>query len=427
MRGLLFVLLLCGPTLAFAQDDDWGDDWGDEDVQAVEIHGLVEVGVGSRVVADDAQPGDVLMNEARFRLSLSHFTDRAEFSFKGDALADAVTGDVELDIRQALVTLQPSSSLVLRLGRQVMTWGTGDLVFLNDLFPKDFVAFFIGRDDEFLKAPANAVRATVYGNTVNLDVAWLPRFTPDRFLTGERLSFFDPGQGQRVGLENLPAPLDAVRPTATLAHSEAAARLYRTLGTYEVALYGYVGFTKQPAAFDADAQQATFAPLSVYGASLRGGLAGGISHAEVAYYDARDDRDGDDPLLPNSQLRVLVGHEREVATNLTLGVQYYLEHLFEHEALLASSFTPDYAPSEQRHIVTSRWTYRARQQTVTLSLFTFWSPNDGDGHLRPVVQHQWNDAVSFAVGGHLFFGDAPTFFGQLADNTNVYGRLRYSF
>ena len=426
MKSLLLLALLL-PVAALAQDDDWGDDgWSDESAMPVEIHGFVEAAGASRIVSDPAQPGDFLLNEARFRLDLAHFTDRATFRFKGDVVADAVTEEIDLDIREALVTLQPSDAFAVRAGRQVMTWGTGDLVFLNDLFPKDFVAFFIGRDDEFLKAPANAIRATAYSGLANLDLVWLPRFTPDRFLTGERLSFFDPGTGQRVGLENLPAPVEALRPATTLENGEVAARLSRTLGSVEAALYGYVGFTGQPVAFDTVAARRTFAPLNVWGASLRGPLAGGISHAEVAYHDVRDDRDGTDPFQPNSQLRALVGHERELISDLTLGLQYYLEHTLDYDAFLAANLAPGF-PSETRHLVTSRWTYRLRQQTVALSLFSFWSPNDGDVHLRPRAVYDWSDAVALTLGGHLFFGEAPTFFGQLEDNTNLYARIRYSF
>jgi hypothetical protein len=424
-RIVFLALVLLTSLPVRAQDDGWGeDDWDDGGPLPVELHGFVEAGVASRVVQDDAQPDDDVMNEARFRLALDHFTDRAELSFEGDAVADAVTRRIDLDVRQALVTLQPGSTLALRLGRQVMTWGTGDLVFLNDLFPKDFVAFFIGRDDEFLKVPANAVRATFYHDAANVDAVWLPRFTPDRYLTGERLSFFAPSLGRRVGMELVEAPVEAALPDATLDNGELALRVYRTLGGYEFAIYGYAGFTKQPAAFDPVAGAPTFAPLNVIGASLRGALAGGISHAEFAYRDARD---GDDPFVPNSQLRALVGHEREIATNLTLGLQYYLEHTLGHGALLANSPAPRFEPEETRHVVTSRWTYRLWQQTLTLSLFTFWSPNEGDGYLRPVVQRQWSDAVAFALGGNIFFGEAETFFGQFADNTNIYARVRYSF
>ena len=58
----------------------------------------------------------------------------------------------------------------------MQTWGTGDLVFLNDLFPKDFVSFFAGRDDEYLKAPGDALRITHYSKAVNIDFVWTPVF-----------------------------------------------------------------------------------------------------------------------------------------------------------------------------------------------------------------------------------------------------------
>jgi len=70
----------------------------------------------------------------------------------------------------------------MRFGRQVLTWGTGDFLFLNDLFPKDFNSFFIGRADEYLKAPSNSVQTTFMMKKVGLDLIWTPIFEPGRLL-----------------------------------------------------------------------------------------------------------------------------------------------------------------------------------------------------------------------------------------------------
>ncbi len=67
---------------------------------------------------------------------------------------------------------------------------------------------------------------------------------------------------------------------------------------------------RAPAASTPRPARATFPALSVYGASGAGQLAGGIGNVEVGYYDSRDDRDGDDPFVNNSQLRFLAGYER---------------------------------------------------------------------------------------------------------------------
>ena len=78
-------------------------------------------------------------------------------------------------------------------------------------------------------------------------------------------------------------------------------------------------------------------------------------------------------------------------------------------------------------MLTARLTQRLKQDTWTLSLFTYWSPNEEDGYARPVITHKWSDAVTVTVGGNFMWGDDHTFFGQLENNNNVYLRLRYSF
>ena len=140
------TLSLAWTSRAQQQDDDW-----EENALPVEIHGFAEGALARRIIEDPVQSDDFLLGEARFRLDLSYFSDRVDLEFKGDLVADAVADEIDGDIRLATVTLRTLNWLDLRAGRQVLTWGTGDLVFLNDLFPKDFVSFFIGRDDEFLK------------------------------------------------------------------------------------------------------------------------------------------------------------------------------------------------------------------------------------------------------------------------------------
>ncbi|MGM0577637.1 MAG: hypothetical protein ACQEXJ_18065 [Myxococcota bacterium] len=435
--ALALPLLAAGPALA--QDDDWaeqdawadeGDAWGDEAsaAPAVQIHGFGELGVGSRVVGDDTTEDQLVLSEALFRLELDHESELASLSFKGDLLADGVEDEVIVDIREASATLSPAHWLTITAGRQVLTWGTGDLVFLNDLFPKDFVSFFIGRDDEYLKAPSTALKTSFYFYEIfNLDLVWTPVFEPDRFISGERLSFFSPMAGQRVGGGVM---VDPVEPELDLDNGEFAARLYRNIGGHELALYGYYGFWKQPSALDTstDPPRPTFSRLAVYGASWRAPLLGGIANMEGSFYHSLDDEDGDDPTVPNSQVRGLVGYEHELITKMTLGLQYYVEYILDHDAMLDSMQSTVFAPDELRHVVTSRITWMLLRDDLTLSLFAMYSPSDMDAYIRPSIGYKVTDAVELTVGGNVLVGeDDHTFFSQLEDNSNAYGRIRYTF
>lgn len=423
LLGALLFLWAPSPVAAQSWDDEEGS-------LPVEVHGFLEAAGAARAIDQKIHPNDFLLGEARFRLQLDHYTDRTEASFKGDVIADAVTEDVTIDFREAIVTLHATDWWDVRAGRQVLTWGTGDFVFLNDLFPKDFESFFSGRADEFLKAPSNSVKTSFYSDLANLDLVWTPIFEPDRPLKGDRYVFFNPLATPPQLVGGPLVPFVAVRPSKTLANGEFAARLYGNAGAYELAAYGYSGFSKQPRALipTLPTPTPTYSRLAVYGASARGPLWGGIFWAEGAFHHSYDDDGGTNPFTPNSQIRGLAGYEHEVLPKFTAGVQYYIEHIFEYNDLLANSPLPAFEPDRNLHWITLRLTYMAMQDNLTLSLFTFVSPSSKDAHLRPSVTYQFTDQVALTAGGNAMFGsDDYTFFGQLEDNTNVYTRVRYTF
>ncbi|MGB5580152.1 MAG: hypothetical protein WBM68_06290, partial [Woeseia sp.] len=222
-------------------------------------------------------------------------------------------------------------------------------------------------------------------------------------------------------------PLDAIEPDKSFSTGEFALRLFRTFGSREVALYGYRGYFKQPNALTSNFEP-TFAPLSAVGASLRQPLGKGLVNAETSYYFSRDDRDGTNPLIPNDQLRLLIGYEWEARPRLSVGLQYYLEHTLEHDRLLANSPFPSLEPEKNRHLLTNRLTWRSARDRHSLSLFTFYSPSDQDYYLRPAYDFRYSDQWSLTAGASLFGGDEPqTFFNQLRDASNVYLRVRYNY
>lgn len=425
MRSFVLLLAVAAMTLsAHAQEDEWGEDEWAEEGGGVTWTGFVEGALGSRWDEDPAVGRSQTLGDVRLRLETEWNHARLTVGFKGEAWYDQYLEEVDGNLRDLTLSFSPTANADLKLGRQVLTWGTGDLLFLNDLFPKDWVSFFAGRDDEYLKAPSNTFRASWYSDAFNVDLAWTPVFEPDEFLTGERFSFFFPLAGRRVAPD---PPLSTVKPAKNVENGELAARIFKTVKGSEYALYLYRGFFSQPTAFTPELQ-ATFAPLSAIGASVRRPLGPGLFNAETVMYVSRDDRAGNDPLIPNDQLRLLLGYEQEAFTNFTLAFQYYLEWTKDHDELLDNSLAPEFEPEEYRHVFTNRLTYRLRQDKLTLSLFTFYSPNDDDYYVRPVVNYRFSDRWSFAVGGNVFGGQEPhTFFNQFADNSNVYVRIRSHF
>ncbi|MDP2982233.1 MAG: hypothetical protein Q8O92_02745 [Candidatus Latescibacter sp.] len=389
-----------------------------------QVNGFAEWRGGLRLRDDNRQSDNATLNEVRLQLDSSASCRYVEFRAKADLIYDGIDNKADVDPREISASFSPVHAVDLKIGRQILTWGTGDYLFINDLFPKDWKSFLLGRDDEYLKAPSDAVKASFFMALVNLDVVYTPLFDPDRFIDGERISFFNPALGRMAGED------DALRVQSRndwFADDEIAARLTHSFGSYEAALYAYNGFWKSPMGFDATDRRATFPPLGVYGASVRGNILKGVGSVEAGYYDSFADRNGHNPSIPNSQSRFLVGYEQELFANFTAGGQYYVEHMMDYSAYRAS-LTDGMAPSdEDRHVVTLRLTQLAFYQNLRLSLFVFYSPSDRDAYLRPTAHYRVNDHWSVSAGGNLFSRDEHTFFGQFEEAANVYLGMRYAF
>ena len=150
-----------------------------------------------------------------------------------------------------------------------------------------------------------------------------PEFTPDNYINGDYFSFFSP-QYSPISGTNV-APSFNVTGAQLPSSPEYAVRISKSLGSTELALYGYRGFYKSPSSMT-DTGQPYFSALRVYGASAITPFAQGLFNAEFAYYDSTDDEHGSHPQIPNSQARYLLGYEQELIKNLTGSVQWYLEH-----------------------------------------------------------------------------------------------------
>ncbi|MDT8443970.1 MAG: hypothetical protein RQ722_06740 [Desulfuromonadales bacterium] len=403
-----------------------------------ELSGYVELRGGLRL-QDDPVHDDITLMEARWQLSydkyMPEFLPRGNFRVTGDLIFDAEESDREnvdleegagfFDLRELWLSASPLDFLDIKAGRQILTWGTGNLLFLNDLFPKDYQSFFLGRRIDYLKAPSDAVKASFYANLANVDVVYTPRFDADRFVDGSRLSLYDPSLNRLRGEDQ---PLQTDRPDEWFKTDEIALRIYRNIAAYELALYGYRGYWKSPTGTDLASGKRIFPALAVWGASMRGPAGAGIGNLEFSWYDSLDDSQGDDPLVQNSEWRFLAGYEQEVATDLTVGLQYYLEYMIDYRAYKDNLPTGFPARKQDRHWLTLELTQELMAQNqLVLSLFTFYDLSVDDWYFRPQATYDISDRWQAQIGANIFVGGRDTFFGQFEKNSNGYFALRLSF
>ena len=397
--------------------------------EEVSFHGFLQSNYSARIADDNphgAKKGNLILGEERVQLKGLFYPKKSNFGFyiKSDFYHDWVEKDWNQDFREGYLDYN-QDTFGLRIGRQMLTWGVGDLLFINDVFPKDYEAFYSGRPLEYLKRAADSVKLDIYTDILNIETIVIPFFEPDNFPSVGRFHFFDP----------YPAIINREinKPKKAFENTEYALRLYRNIADFDVSAYAYKGFFRGLAMkadnFNSPTAISHFYPeLAAYGFSAQGNALAGVVSSELGYYDSLDDRGGKDAGIQNSQSKFLLGYSKAFPQDLTLGVQYYgeLMHKYsQYKNTLPSSF----AKKRQVHqYLTLRLTKLLKYQTLKVSLFSFYSPDDADFLFIPEISYNFTDNLQGILGANIFGGaDNNTALGQHTKNDNIYLTLRYSF
>ena len=166
----------------------------------VALSGFAQGLFGGKLQQHKLTPSDYSASELRLQMRLEAHAGDADFFSKVDFVQDNVTEPKnQWELREAYLKYTLFKRLDFKVGRQILTWGTGDLIFINDLFAKDYESFFSGRNDEYLKAPQTSIRSELYMRAGTLSLVWTPQFTPNRIPNGERFSYYNPMVGDFVG------------------------------------------------------------------------------------------------------------------------------------------------------------------------------------------------------------------------------------
>jgi hypothetical protein len=358
--------------------------------------------------------------EERGQLKLDASSGSWRGYFKADAFYDHLGRGGGTEVREAFVDYS-GGSFDVRVGRQVITWGLGDLVFVNDVFPKDHEALFAGRPLEYLKRGVDAVKLGAYPRLASFELVFAPSFRESRVPDARRFRLFDP------------MPALANRETSRPGRGEWGLRAYRDIAGYDAALYLYRGFQRTPSmrpdSLTAPTRLTYFYPeLSVYGASVSGRAGPGVLSLEAAYYDSRQDRSGGDFTVPNSQTRLLAGYQLQPWEDFSLTLQYYAERMRDYSAYRAALPPPAF-PVERRwsHTFSMRATQFFLHQTLRFSVYASRNASNGDYFFNPELRYSFTDRVWGALGANAFGGKPWGQFGQLSGDDNVYVQLRYEF
>jgi len=358
--------------------------------------------------------------ELRGQLKAEGKSESGNAAFLGrfDLIRDVALDETRLETRE-IYGDRRASITAARLGRQVITWGVGDLLFINDTFPKDQVALFTGQPLQYFKLGADALKLNAYPGAANFELV-IAEFRPDNTPSARRFIFADP----------LPAglPQRTVEPGHGTEELETSARVSGYLDNWEWAGYASRTHYRSPARRVAGSEiVGTFPRLNTLGASVAGPVGKGVLSLEAGYYDSVEDRSGTDPAVENSQYRGLVGYSQQLWEDATLGVQVYGEWMRDYGAYRDTLPAGFPVKDRVRKVATIRFTELFAHQTLTFSCFAFFGLSERDRYLIPSLRYAFSDNLWAEIGANLFGGDRNGAFGAMQDNRNAYVTIRYAF
>ena len=415
-KTVLIIILLLLFTNKFFANNSFAQD-------GLPISGYLQLNYSSRITDDD----DYIIAEERLQLEFAkdaYDPVNASFFVKTDFVKDELDegNGYDIDIREAYVKLG-FDTIDFKIGRQITTWGTGDLLFINDVFPKDWVSLLAGRPLQYLKIGTNSAKIGYYGKSINADLILTPFYEEDVLADGERLFYYNPPMPPAI------TEIKKILPEKDMSNSEISLKLTKHIRDSDVSLYAHKTYWRTPhTRFIGNTAEIFYPRLRVYGASVQNSLLGGIAKLEGGYYHSVEDESGTDPIIKNSEYRFLVGFEKELFMDFNLSIQYYAEIMSEYDNYRTNLQLNEPKRDEIRQVASIRITQFMLYQTLKLALYTQYSPSDDDFYINPEIRYNISDDFSVALGTNIFGGkDVHTMYGQFDNNDNLYTQLRYNF
>jgi hypothetical protein len=311
-----------------------------------------------------------------------------------------------LSVRRLSATLS-RGPFTLDLGKQFIRWGKTDIVTPTDRFaPRDFLNVI---DTEFL--PVTGVRAGVRAGDENIDVVWVPVFTPSRIpLLDQRWTVAPPGA---------PASIVAVAPDLP-SGPQTGVRWSHVGSRLEYSLAVFDGFNHLPdiellplARPDQLSVRSRYPSLRSYGGDAALPTRWFTLKAEAAYFTSST------PLTDEYVLYV-VQIERQSGEWSFVG-GYAGDHVTNQRAVLP--FAPDRGLTRA---LVGRASYTI-DVNRSVAFETAVRQSGAGGYAKAEYSQAHARHWRTTVSGSLLRGEPGDFIGQYRLNSHLTLALRYSF
>ena len=370
--------------------------------------------------------GDYSVLQNTFDWRLSYAKGDIEFQVNPVFNYNGLNKDLDISLRQAYFDMF-FANFDLRIGKQQIIWGKADGVFITDVIsPRDLSDFILPEFEE-IRIGTNAVKLDYYLGNSTIEAVWIPTFQPT--ITPDQNSIWFP----KTDIPNIPTTIfPAKEVEQKLSESEIAVK-YSYLGSaidFELmsaymwddnpAMHIYPTMnpeTGQPSSLEIFPE---YHRLPLVGASFGKSVLGAVIRGESAYYFGKKFAAEDfasNGIIEKDYAHYLLGYDHNWF-GVNVSMQFVQEYILDYEA----NINNDEFSSTTTFLASKTFI----NETLELSIFSYYNLNDEDALLRPKFSYDLSDGFNILVGTDIFVGDEGNF-GQYDDNDMIYLKMRYDF
>ncbi len=395
-----------------------------------EFSGFLESRHGIQVQS----PNDTLASETFVRLEGAAYTDALYAFASVDVSENHLMGDDSgLLLHEAYVDAA-FGNLDLRMGRQIIIWGSSDATRITDQISPMDLSEYITRSFDEIRMGVDAVNLRYTWASGTTQFIWITRYRrAESPPTDSPWYLGDASQGKDV----LPGPdSDPRDQTGTTffdngpSDSELALKHSLFLSGFDISLSHFYTWTDQPLyVFETDTSNAILARPRVLRQNITGlefckPFGENVLRMEAAWFwkDPVQTRPELSGIVKRSRFKWLVGLDWYPGDQWTIALEYAEQHILNHELGM-------FEPSVQRQIFI-RGSKKVFREKLTLTGMVYFNPRVRDSLTRISGDYTPVDDLVFSLGLDVFTGGVGGRRGNYSpydDKDQIWARIKYYF
>jgi hypothetical protein len=336
----------------------------------------------------------------------------------------------EADLWDAFVEASPIQGLSVKVGRQIVVWGTSESMRITDVLnPLDYREPGV-TDIENMRLPLTMTRLDYTWHQLTLSGIAIHEFRPSTL----------PVLGSDFYFNDQPFPR-TYEPDDTPDNTEYALSLTVRLTGWDLSLYyadifsdvPYLIMARGPIIVQPELGNSVLLPpdyenwysrLKMYGAATTVAYKKWLLKFEAAYFQGT--RYFNTPNVEKDLLNLLAGLEYSGFTNTSIAVEYAVQHIYDYEKNMQQY--PDMVEENENHAALRILRDFRRDTLHLLVTVNLLDDHGDDGWLaRTQVEYDWTDNLSLTLGAVVYGAAQDGKYAALKDNDRFFVRLRYSY